>query len=158
MISLNSPELGQLSVLLISHLQRFLLAAVRGMHWELARGCRCVWMRCWGTCGPVEGILGRGVFSISWASFLMESTMWFVGSMSLRCSPRALAAVLPATPKLRVTQHTLDLRMGLKRSGSLWQCPAQLGKTNSNMLSQFLLGRNHRPKRCLMALCCASLG
>ena len=43
-ISLSSSELSQLSVMLISHLQGFPLAVVRGMHWELARGYGCVWV------------------------------------------------------------------------------------------------------------------
>lgn len=89
-----------------------------------------------GSCGPVWG---------SWCSFLMESAVCLVASVSSRCSPRALA----------VSSHLRPVRMSpvRMRSGCL-AASTQLRKWGSSLTrSPFTPGRNRGPGGDLVAGC-----
>lgn len=64
----------------------------------------------------------------------------------------------PSWPRLIRNADTLSILSEWERSGPLGQSPVWLGKLVSNLHLTFPSGRNHRVRRPLLALSCATLG
>ena len=143
------------------------LVALGGMHREPAIGvCVCVCARvsvrfteCW-KCPWIHW----GNLQVRHPQLLIDGLLDGVletvsGICILWCPLKALTAVLPYTSCPSDVQHTLVFYTGQERSGSLWQHPAHLGKLflHSRILP-FSHGRNHGPRRSLLALICATCG
>lgn len=92
-----------------------------------------------------------------WAGFLMETMTWLVGSMSLERLQRVLSTAFPATAHPQ--SHSTPQWRGREKTGSPWQCAAQLRKLGAHSHDiTFPLMKNHSPRRSLLALRCPALG